>query len=329
MKTRNKQDGSVIVFVVLALAVLFGFTGLVVNVGFLTMTKSDLQTAADAGALAAAQNLANNNPIASLEAARATAINYAQKSPGKTTDIVTPQVDLKGTVSTIQVTTTRVSPGFLGAADTIVSATATARVSPAGGTPPGTPPFAIKAPSNMVWTNNVTQTYTMKINPTAPNDFTYVDVAFKNPTTTAEYYNLLTNGNSAAMNMSSPLYWIAPAEGGTTAVNSFADRITNDPNTDITKATVGEARLMMIPLLSTLPTRATDGNDWSYSTKGLAITGFVGFWLDSVYKGRVVNGTYPDFNVKGRFIQIVLPSGTPDLTGKGTYYGTSQIQLIK
>lgn len=57
MQSRNAQNGAVAIIVGLSLAVLVGFAGLVLDLGRLYINKSELQTAADACALAAANEL--------------------------------------------------------------------------------------------------------------------------------------------------------------------------------------------------------------------------------------------------------------------------------
>lgn len=54
----NDESGSIIVIVALFITVLFGFSALVVDVGYLFQERQRLQTAADAAALAAARSMA-------------------------------------------------------------------------------------------------------------------------------------------------------------------------------------------------------------------------------------------------------------------------------
>lgn len=331
LRILRNQNGQAVAFVAVAIAALLAFAGLVVNYGTLTINKTQLQTAADAAALAGAQDLVPG-PNYNQTNAQNTAKAYAKLSPGQATDTVdTPKVTrLSSTVSTIAVTTRRSVSTLWGSYN--LQATATAQTAAAGAIPPGSPPFAIKAPKNINWrggANNdlYSQSYYMKINPKGENDFTYVNTVFKNPTSWEEYYNLLSDGYEKTVTTDTALYWVAQASGGEKSVQSFAKRLT-EGNSDITKAQFGDPRLMMIPLLETLPTSATNGPDWSYSTKGLKIVGFVGFWFDSVYYGPLKNGRYPDFYVTGRFIKIGLPPGSSTVTG-GQYFGSYQIQLIK
>src|SRR5512145_228143 len=57
LQKRSRQGGGVLVLFGIALAVLIGFLGIVVDLGRLFVTKTELQTAMDACALAAAAEL--------------------------------------------------------------------------------------------------------------------------------------------------------------------------------------------------------------------------------------------------------------------------------
>lgn len=54
---KSSQKGSITILVVMSLAVLFGFSALAIDLGYIQMKKSDLRNAADAGALAGASGL--------------------------------------------------------------------------------------------------------------------------------------------------------------------------------------------------------------------------------------------------------------------------------
>lgn len=70
-KVMGEEKGSVMVMVVIALIVLIGFTGLVIDGGSAYLTKSRLQNAADAAALAGAQSLPDGGTAANI------AVTYA------------------------------------------------------------------------------------------------------------------------------------------------------------------------------------------------------------------------------------------------------------
>ena len=71
-----RRKGAVMVLVAILLVAVIAFLALAVDVGYLYVVKQDLQTAADAGALAGASGLS-----VSQEEARARAVAYAQKNP--------------------------------------------------------------------------------------------------------------------------------------------------------------------------------------------------------------------------------------------------------
>ncbi len=73
-KILGEEKGSVMIMVVIALLVLIGFTGLVIDGGQAYLTKSRLQNAADAAALAGAQELPTSETAAEM------AVLYAGKN---------------------------------------------------------------------------------------------------------------------------------------------------------------------------------------------------------------------------------------------------------
>ncbi len=74
----DREAGQALVLVAAALVALVGFVGMAVDVGLLVYTRTDLQKAADAAALAAAQDL--DGTSAGAAAAIATADSYLQQN---------------------------------------------------------------------------------------------------------------------------------------------------------------------------------------------------------------------------------------------------------
>ena len=77
------HDGSAVIFVAVAMLLLLAFAALAVDVGHLYVVRTELQNAADAGALAGAQKLyinngANVNPLANQEALDFVEKNYSE-----------------------------------------------------------------------------------------------------------------------------------------------------------------------------------------------------------------------------------------------------------
>jgi len=92
MKTKGyfyrigKQRGATAVVVAVSLLVLIGFAALAIDLGYLYVVKNELQNAADAGALAGAKALYNEdgtevNPGANQAALDLVTANYSEKSP--------------------------------------------------------------------------------------------------------------------------------------------------------------------------------------------------------------------------------------------------------
>jgi len=333
----KKREGQVLVLAAVLLPVLLGMAALVIDGGVLYITKSQLQTAADQGALAGGADLNGGSP--SPTNAKSTAITYAQKQPGQASDAVAATVTYTSTTRSVKVDTSRtlklLFAPVLGIGSNTITASATAQVIPTTSIPPGAPPFVIQAPTNIVWQggpqgDSYSQPYYMKKNPAGVQDFTYVNGVFKNPTSNSDYLDLLANGYSKAVTLDTVMYHIGPATASETAVNSFASRLTAGGNQDILQAQSGDARLTLVPIVTTL---SASTKLWDYSTSGMKIVGFVGFWFDSIVKGKLytVNGSnyYLDYVVTGRFVRVALPAGTGNAVVGQQWYGLGNLQLIQ
>lgn len=333
----KKRNGQALVLTAIMLPVLLGMAAMAIDVGYLFLTKSQLQTAADQGALAGGYDLNGGSP--STINAQTNALAYARKQPGKATDTVLATVTYTSTMKSVKVDTSRTLNLFfapvIGKNASTVTASATAQVIPTTSIPPGAPPFVIKAPTNIIWQggpqgDSYSQPYYMKKNPTGVQDFTYVNGVFKNPTSNSEYLALLSSGYSKAVTLDTVMYHIGPATASETAVNSFASRLTAGGNQDILQAKAGDPRLMLVPVVTTL---STSTQLWDYSTSGMKIVGFVGFWFDSIVKGNLytINNSkyYLDYVVTGRFVRVSLPAGTGNVVTGQQWYGLGNLQLVQ
>ena len=333
---RNRQ-GQALVLTAITLPVLLGMAAMAIDVGYLYLAKSQLQAAADQGALAGAYDLNGGNP--SAVNAQTNAAIYARKQPGQASDTVLATVTYTSTQKSVKVDTSRTLNLFfapvLGKSVSTVTASATAQVIPTTSIPPGAPPFVIQAPTNIVWQggpqgDSFSQPYYMKKTPSGSQDFTYVNGVFKNPTSNSDYLNLLANGYSKAVTLDTVMYHIGPATASETAVNSFASRLTAGGNQDILLAKAGDPRLMLVPVVTTL---SPSTKLWDYSTSGMKIVGFVGFWFDSIVKGKLytINNSkyYLDYVVTGRFVRVALPAGVGSVVTGQQWYGLGNVQLVQ
>ncbi len=131
-KLQKNEDGQSLVLAALVMVVLLGFSALVIDVGMIHMTKSQLQNAADAAALAGAQDLPTKN------AAISTAKDFAELNGVEkaNTTVITPydgdsnQIEVLCTMN-VQYSFARI----LGFTDADVSARAVAEKSGMGGGP--------------------------------------------------------------------------------------------------------------------------------------------------------------------------------------------------
>ena len=333
----KKRKGQALMLTAVALPVVLGMAALVIDVGNLLIARSQLQSAADQGALAGCYDLNGGYPNTST--AYNNGVLYAKKTPGKATDTVAATVTYNSTTKSVKIDNSRtvnllLAPIFGQQFSTVV-ASATAKVTPATSIPPGAPPFVIKAPTNIVWQggpqgDSYSQPYYMKKTPSGVQDFTYVNGVFKNPTTNSEYLSLLANGYSKEVNLNTVMYHIGPATASETAVNAFASRLAAGGNQDILQAKAGDPRLMLIPIVTTL---STSTQMWDYSTTNMKIVGFVGFWFDSIVKGNLytVGGSkyYLDYVVTGRFVRVALPAGTGNVVAGQGWYGVGTMGLVK
>lgn len=333
---RNRR-GQAIVLTAMMLPVLLGMTAMAVDVGYLYLAKAQLQTAADQGALAGAYDLNGASP--SAVTAQNNAAVYARKQPGQAADSVVATVTYTSSLKSVKVDTSRTINLFfapvLGKNAGTVTASATAQVIPTTSIPPGAPPFVIQAPTNISWQggpqgDSFSQPYYMKKTPSGPQDFTYVNGVFKNPTSNNEYLSLLANGYSKPVTLDTVMYHIGPATASESAVNSFASRLTAGGNQDILQAKAGDPRLMLIPVVTTL---SPSTKLWDYSTSGMKIVGFVGFWFDSIEKGKLytINNSryYLDYVVTGRFVRVALPAGVGNVVAGQQWYGLGNVQLMQ
>jgi len=349
----KKNKGQALALVAIMIPTLLGMAMMVIDVGTLYLTKTQLQTAADQGALAGCYDLNGGSP--SPTNAKSNGEGYAHQYPGQVTDTVVATVTYNTAMNSVKVDTSRTLQLFFaplfGINASTVTATATAKLNPASSIPPGAPPFVIKAPTNIKWQggpqgDSYSQPYHMKKTPVATEaeDFTYVNGVFKNPTNSTDYLDLLANGYSQTTNLDTKLYHIGPATASETAVNSFASRLTAGGNQDVLQAKTGDPRLMLIPIVADL---STSTQLWDYSTSKMQIVGFVGFWFDSINKGaltdqygnapqtdrngKIISGSYYylNFVVTGRFVRVALPTGTGTVVSGQQWYGVGTMNLVQ
>jgi Flp pilus assembly protein TadG len=360
-KTKKFENGQILILVAFMMIGLLGVTALIIDVGGKNLARTQLQSSADAAALAGARNLPDNPT-----GARSAAITNAAAN-GISTENVT--ITIASDNKSITVAVNRIAPAFfgkaLGLSDSTVSADATAQVGIAASVP-WIVPFAIAKPPlfnyadvyvlrmygagstldypstpNIGYPNNYKypNSYTSDLyyhdfglNSRYPYQFDYMNVyivtgiddhgdpIFYNYG--PDYQEYLRNGYHKSFLIDQKMYYYAPSTGSQTAVDIFAQRVTNDTNTDYTKAKVGDSRVILIPLVESMLKRntRTDGS------VEMTIIGFVGFFIQEVHNNykstspsdycmdvsgnRIYNGYGTCFWFEGRFLEdFVIGTG--------------------
>ena len=296
-----------------ALPALLGFGALAIDMGMLYKTKGELSAAADAAALAGAQELPKKP-----DQAQAMAVDYAKKN-GKATDQI--NVTLAADNRSIEVEIKRTVPLYLAnvfaKSTSLVTEKSKAKVSVAASVP-WIVPFVI--PKTQVFDH--VNTFTMRIpdpnKPYGQYEFDYMNVGIEN-TDFATYIKYLKYGYQKTFKVGDSVKYLGPSSGGKESVDAFFDRTVRDANTDYTKAEGGQPRVMLIPVVEAMLPRNT------VSGTPMKIIGFVGFFLETVYKGSYGKTYY----AKGKFIKD-LNVGSGQTSNDATIdFGVRTIQLVR
>lgn len=312
--SKGHESGNITILVALSLVVLVGFASLVVDAGLLFSEKAKLQNAADAACLAGAQELPDSRMLADSSARDYASANGIEGDDAL--DITIPHDN-----RSIEVDIERDKPllfaQIFGLNTTKISVHAQASVGVAASVP-WIVPFVIPEPDYFDYDHvyvmrmygggpypggyNYPSDYRAaypgypKSNP-YPYQFDYMNVKIKpgsNPSSEfSAYLKYLQYGYHETFTIDERMLYYAPSSGGVPSVDTFQKRITADPNTDYTKAKLGDARVMLIPIVANMLPRNTAEN-----TK-MTIIGFAGFWLQSVHK----NSYYETFWFEGRFLE--------------------------
>ncbi|MDH8677305.1 pilus assembly protein TadG-related protein [Fusibacter bizertensis] len=126
-----------------------------------------------------------------------------------------------------------------------------------------------------------------------PYHFDYMNVHIKNESNFNDYIKWLEYGYHDTFSVNEVMYYYAPSSGGRTSVDAFNKRIAKDSNTDYTKAKIGDARVILIPVVNEMLSRTTrDGTP-------MEIIGFTAFFIEEVHK----NSYGTSFWFEGRFLK--------------------------
>ena len=307
------QRGAVLLLAAVVLPAMLGFGALAIDIGMLYKSKTELSAAADAAALAGAQELPKKPGQAETIAQE-----YASRN-GKPGDQVT--VTVAADNRSLEVDIKRVVPLYLANIfaknSSLVAEKSKAQVSVAASVP-WIVPFVI--PKTQVFDH--VHTFTMRIphpnKPYGQYEFDYMNVGIEN-TDFATYIKYLKHGYQKTFKVGESVKYLGPSSGGRESVDAFFDRTLRDANSDYTKAEGGQPRVMLIPVVEAMLPRTTP------SGTPMKIIGYVGFFLETVYKGSYGKTYY----AKGKFLKD-LNVGSGQTSADATIdFGVRTIQLVR
>lgn len=317
----KKENGQSFVLFSILMVVFLGFSALVMDIGMTTVSKAEIQNAADSAALAGAMELPDNPSQAITVAREYAALNG---KPGDFTD-VTVGDDNNSITVTIRRNSSTAFAKIFGVHESTAIADATAKVGIAASVP-WIVPFVIPKPDYFDYdqvyvmrmygkgayldypdtgyprnynypsdyrTHTVYRNYPLS-NP-YPYQFDYMNVYIRRNTNFNNYIHWLEYGYHETFSINDYMYYLGPSSGGQESVDAFARRVSRDPNTDYRNAKVGDSRVMLIPVVESMLKRNT-------STRGdvpIQIIGFVGFFIEKVHK----NSYGESFWFEGRFLE--------------------------
>ncbi len=152
-----------------------------------------------------------------------------------------------------------------------------------------------------------------------PYHFDYMNVHIKNESNFNDYIKWLEFGYHDTFSINEVMYYYAPSSGGKTSVDAFNKRIAKDPNTDYTKAKIGDARVILIPVVNEMLSRTTrDGTP-------MEIIGFTAFFIEEVHKNTY--GT--SFWFEGRFLKDLQIESSNITADPNSDFGLRIMKLLE
>ncbi|WP_319402588.1 pilus assembly protein TadG-related protein [uncultured Anaeromusa sp.] len=298
LQVLREPRGATMVLVAGAIFVLLGITALAVDAGFLYWNKAQVQTAADAAALAGAQEL-RHSPEAAVSEARA----YAALN-GKADDVVTPDTSVENQLTvTVWRMVDLYFANIFGIPQWPVEATATAGLQPAVGVI-GIVPFGIVLNNNLTYGTQVT----IKYGSGEGYSGNFHALALGG-TGASNYQANIEQGYGGVVRIGD---WIQTETGNMAgpSIKGVSYRVNQDPSSTYLNVQDGSARIIVVPMLT------------SFEVSGrtdVQVAGFAAFFLEGV--GKSGNDNY----VIGSFLKFV----TPGEGGSNPDWGVYTVKLVR
>ncbi len=296
----SNQKGAATVLTALSLIALCGIAAMVVDIGVLYLNKVQIAKAADAAALAGAQELPEGPGQAVTEANTYAGLN------GKTGDVVQPALSNNNTSLTVTINRNvkLFFANIWGKQFSDVTAAATAQVSTYSGGKVGIVPFGV-VKQNFVFG----QTYKLKLGGGGGFDGNFQALALGG-TGASTYLNNIMYGYQGTFHIGD---WIPTETGNMSGPTSqgVSYRLSLDPSATFSTVQNNSGRIVICPVITSF---AVNGSS------NVQVAGFAAFFLQgAAYQG---NNSY----VYGQFRQMVLPG---DSDASATGYGLYGVTLTK
>jgi len=152
-----------------------------------------------------------------------------------------------------------------------------------------------------------------------PYHFDYMNVYIKDETGFTEYVKWLEFGYHDTFSVNEQMYYYAPSSGGKSSVDAFYRRTIADTNTDYTKAKIGDARVILIPVVNSLLSRNTANRT------PINIIGFTAFFIEEVHKNTYTTS----FWFEGRFLENLTVDSSNISTDPNSDFGLRIVKLLE
>ncbi|WP_083928088.1 pilus assembly protein TadG-related protein [Anaeromusa acidaminophila] len=295
----KEPRGTTLVLVAAALFMLLGISALALDAGFLYWNKAQVQTAADAAALAGAQELRHSPEAAESEARAYAALN------GRATDNVTVDLTVANQITvTVQRMVDLYFAHIFGVPQWPVQATATAGLQPATGVA-GVVPFGVAVNTgDLAFGTQVTLKYG-----SGGSYYGNFQALALGGTGASKYLDNIKQGYDGVIHIGD---WVQTETGNMAGptVSGVSYRVNADSGVSYTTVQEGSPRIIIVPILE------------SFEVVGrtdVRVSGFAAFFLEAT--GKQGNENY----VIGRFLKIV----TPGEGGTNPDWGVYTTKLIR
>lgn len=302
-KILKEETGQAMVLFAVAAVVLFGMAGFAIDIGKVAMQKSEMQNAADAAALAGAQDLLDSG-------AENTAQVYAELNGVSEADIeINPTNTDPKKIEVVCTRTIQYSfARILGFTDTTVETRAVAGLSGVNSVT-GAVPLGVESQ-----TLEYGETYLLKNNAgSGQHQGNFGCLAFGGNGANV-YGNNLKYGYDDVLSVGDTVDTEPGNMAGKTSAG-ISYRINQDPTATFETVQKDSPRIVIVPMVNTMDV---------HGRKEVTIVGFAVFFIENT--STTGHGNNANASISGKFMEMFVPNST---AGAETSYGAYNLRLIE